>query len=513
MFAINLLDMKSFLICTILLSNLLFFNPVFAQTAAEPDLASAKAMLAENKYENARALLESQLTLFPDNFYLYWMHANATHQLGEPLVSYNSYEMAITLSKENQEVIMDYGRVLFNDGKFVKAVAQFDNILTHKKNESTYYEALVMKGYALYYMGDMKKSKQIMQSVLAEDSSLDYIKSFISDLEYVMAPYVNLGITHASDDQPLDIWESTLEAGFVSSRFFNPSLKVINYNFEMESPSHSLKVMVGNKFNFAKYGFSVNATAGMYQHFSSKESAWVGAINIDKKLLKDFSGFLQWERTPYLGTKYSGENMLMQDQFGGGLTYDSPRLFNMSVRYTNSQYENKNGVQSLGAWIVSRPFVAGISKWSFGYGISYANAKEVGFVPAADLESLSAQYPVGSQLPGVYTPYYTPSDEVVHSIIADVQLKLPVGFNFSTKATYGFRAENNVPLLFSQLDDNGTYGYKTTTYRAEYNPYTVKVGLDRQFSRKLGMNVFYKRQNAFYYSQDMLGFNLSFKFL
>lgn len=503
--------MKGFWIGLVPIICQLFTFSSFAQTSREPNIPAIQALIADQHLEEALVVLDKEIATAQDNYYLYWLQAQVCMQLGNTTRAYKCFDTALSVSNRNQAVLMDYGRVLFQHKRYTAAMVLFDEILRNRQAEAIYYEALMMKGYTLYYQGDLYKSKQIMQRLLADDPTLDYIQQFVADLTYLLAPAAQIGMEYASDDQPVEILENSINLGLARSRFVNPSFKIVN-NFFASNPSNdALKVLLGNTFHFQGQGLMLEGTLGFYQHFTQQKTSWLGGVKLQKRLADHLQSFVFWERSPYLGTRYSTTNSLLQHQYGAGLGYDNPQLFQVSMRFSQTQYDNKNSVASFGGWLVSRPLVLGITKWSVGYGFSYANAKELGYVPA---DGTTTDIPIGTPLPGVYAPYYTPDNEIVHAVIGEVQVQLPAKINFSVKATYGVDARNNVPLLYrAQENAQAEQAYTAYTYRALYHPLSINLRVAKQLTTNCGLQLYYQRQNTFYYSQDRIGVNLSFKFL
>lgn len=504
--------MKKMLLSILTVLICLATKPSFSQSSPKPNLELVKQLIAKNKYDQAHHLLHSYVKSNSNDPYVYWLYAHTSQKLGQKSLAYQNFKKAIALSDKNRNLNYDYANTLFSNGKYSKATKLFNDIITDSPSkDSLYYQALVMKGYSSFYQGNFNKSLQTMESVLAVDPSLDYIKTFMKDVRFLKAPFLKIDLDYAKDDQPLDTWKGTITTGFLGSQFFNPTVEINTFNFKTEESKSAVKASLSNVFLVPDIGIKLKATVGVYQHFTSKSNSLVGGLSMDKDLGKELTVKLFAERNSYIGTKFSASQIILQDQLGAGLVYDNPRAITINAQYGYSLFEDKNTIESIGAWFISKPIPTGLVKWRIGYAFNYANAKDMRYIPNGNTDELVQQYPVGSQLPGIYSPYYTPSEELIHSAIADLKLSITQSFNLNGKVTYGFQAENNFPMIFE--DQTIETEYKVTTYKGKYNPFTWRIGLDKDFSQKAMFSIYYQRQKTVYYKQDMAGISLYFKFL
>lgn len=499
--------------CCIGLLCLIFCLPIisFAQSAG-PDLQKVRTLVKNNKILQANILLDSYLKRYPKDPYVHWLYAHYSRQMGRKSTSNKHYEKAIQLSDGNRVLQMEYGRSLFKDKQLKKSLAVFDTLLQEAILDSLHYEALVMKVYNQYGLFDLEGTQRAIDSVLKVAPQFDYIKEVEDEIRLIRAPYLSIGTEYSTDHQPLNSLNTNLEAGMVKGKFFNPFLQVNNYNFKTDSSTNVLKANFGNIFILGTSGLKLKTSLGLVQNFSSNKNTIIAGVDLTKKLLGQLYANLGWNRNPYLGTKFSVMNPIVESKLTMGLAYTNPKVLELNLNYGVSSYDIGNTINAFSFWGMSGPIPTGPVKWNIGYGFSYANAKEIMYNPIFDTTGNLQILPENGQVIGEYNPIYTPSKETVHSVIGGLRFDFSSSFSWSSKVIYGFSGQNYVPQLFI-TDESEQDQYEPNLYLAKYNPLSFQTALSKEFSKFFSMNVQYQRQKTFYYVQDKVGMSLLFRFL
>ena len=157
-------------------------------------------------------------------------------------------------------------------------------------------------------------------------------------------------------------------------------------------------------------------------------------------------------------------------------------------------------------------------KVDLGYSLLIADSKEMRFSEDLPIKNTVGTTEIGTVIPGSYNPYFTPSNQLVHAILAGLKLKLAESVSVALNGNVG---------IYAQIDNPNTVYYGTATpgnpnrpinqgdiYLIEvtttYFPWELKAAMDWSISEKSLLTISYLHQTTIYFNSNSLNIGLKF---
>jgi len=293
------------------------------------------------------------------------------------------------------------------------------------------------------------------------------------------------------------------------SNVLHPEFEIKNYSF---NPSQqSLEAQIGNEFSFVNLALKMKLNLGIYKNFNDSNAGICG-IEINKKIAKKSNLQLGFSKKPYLGTLVSTTYTLLQNNIYTALDIENCKYIAIHVGYNNQYFEASNPIHTFSSWINSKAKPNSIFSTQFGYGFSYADSKTNLFESNQTLATAIANFGSNSTIDGVYNPYFTPKNQIVHALIGIVNYKPTKELSLSLKGNYGFYATCDNPYIYLDTDVLGNTVFTKSYYKANFNPSEIKGIVSYDFSSKFEASLAYNYQHTFFITETMLLFRLTTNF-
>lgn len=159
-------------------------------------------------------------------------------------------------------------------------------------------------------------------------------------------------------------------------------------------------------------------------------------------------------------------------------------------------YGDANPVMAAQAWLLAPLARAATYSLRAGYAVGWQDASESRWVGRNVGDTRGPFAPPGAVLPGRYDPYYTPHDQLAHSVIADAAVADGRGGWIKLSAAMGVHATELAPQQRSTGRGAGTIEFA----QRSYTPYRIEAGwwlplsdrtsitLDAEYSRSAFYN-------------------------
>jgi tetratricopeptide (TPR) repeat protein len=406
----------------------------------------------ENKIDQALLILEACEKTYPDKVDVIRLHGQALYWSKDFGATRNYFRASIERNPQLEILKLDYGRILFELNQLNEARIILNDYL---KAEPENAETHLILGKIAYWQGKRpKKSLQHLYAVHKHYPSNQEATDLIKEVRQNTSPYLKISSSRYTDSQPLEYIHTTIETGFYQSAWLQPSIQLQNRLFSEDLNAQHFQF--SNKSAFPKSKTAVLMRAGVFLNSWTNETPHTAGIEIRQQLSNNYELAGGIDRSPYLYTLRSLSSNVMQTNYSASIGRETGNKFKGKVTFQHQLFEDNNFVQWFSLWtlfpIASTPAI----QFDIGYAFLAAGSKENRFVlENPDDANLSPTAP-GNTYPGVFDPYFTPQKQIVHSLLAKIDLKLGSSVKISFNNNIGVFARIDNP----EFVQGGTGGTK-----------------------------------------------------
>ncbi|MDP9229842.1 MAG: hypothetical protein M3O67_04100, partial [Bacteroidota bacterium] len=120
---------------------------------------------------------------------------------------------------------------------------------------------------------------------------------------------------------------------------------------------------------------------------------------------------------------------------------------------------------------------------------------------------------VNSQVDGVYDPYFTPANQVIHSLLASATIHFSKTVNFTSRVSIGVVAHADNPILLEDRNPVNQYFINKTYSDLKYTPAEFVNDLRFQFSERFFLNADYTYSSLIFYKSHQANIQLKYLFI
>ncbi len=432
---------------------------------------------------------------------LYW-----TNRLPEAA---KLYHRAIRQQPAAANMQLDYGRILYETKQYPKAKEVLVPLL---QKEPDNVEALTMMGIMNYNENNLTPAAGYLNKVLATYPDNPTAKVFaqkIKALKAARAPYLNVYNTYRTDDQPLKWIENKVEVGSYRSALLSPSVQAVLWSTRDSTSGfrQHFEVLVGNKSTLLNQKLAIQLNAGGFKH-ATGTAAFVGNATLQYKLPKGFAIEAAGSRSPYFYTIASSRAAVLYSQVSGALLFQNTKGWQGRMQATENYFPGSNRIVGLSAWLLSRALTLGPVYVKGGYSFGYNDAQYNTYAPLLSATQIAAS---GKPVAGTYGAYFTPDQQLIHSLLLNADAKAGSRCWISLKGSVGVFAHAQNPYLFLNTDRSSLVIDKGF-YTERYTPFEVKGQVSYSLSDHVGLEGGYVHTKAFFYTANQAFANLKYSF-
>lgn len=465
------------------------------ELTAAKEFGKATTLLA--RYEKAHPTSTDAVRLHLQ--LLYWQH-----QLPEAATLYRRASRQQPAATSLQ---LDYGRILYETKQYAKAQAVLKPLLQLAPGN---VEVLTMLGIMQYQEGHLPQAAGYLRQVLVTYPTNPTATAFAEKIRVARAPYLQLYTTYRTDDQPLTWLENKLEAGSYRSALLAPSLQAVLWNTRdsLGGFRQHVEVLAGNKSSLLGQKLTVQLQAGVFKHAARQAPAAVGSATLLYKLPKGLALEAGGSRSPYFFTIASSRAAVLYSQVYGALLFQHTKGWQGRAQATEAYFAGGNRLVGLSAWVLSRALALGPVYVKGGYSFGYNDALYNTYAPVLSAAQAAA---AGQPVAGTYGAYFTPNQQLIHSLLLNADAKAGSRCWLSLKGSVGVVAHARNPYLFLNSDQAGLFIDKGF-YTERYTPFEVKGQVSYSLAKHLGLEGGYVHTKAFFYTANQAFTNLKYSF-
>ena len=486
---------------------MLSFTFTHAQVAADT-LSIAKKLKDKDQLKEAFALLSDFQKNHPDNLNAIWLSAQVAFWMHHIKTSEMLYEKAITANPKNYYLKLDFAKMLANAGEFDSALSLLNIYLAY---DPTNADAWLTITKIYYWQGNYNKAFTMAENIVKHNPNNKDAIDLLNDIMGAKSPWIKLNADYNSDDQPLKSIAPSIEAGVflhpLANLHFSGSAPFFIQN---DSASHAFIFQAGIKSDFNKEEIVTDISAGIANFPYKNSVAFIGGIAFEKTFIQHLLLTAQATRSPYFYSLSSIDTELVDNNYTASIAWKNQFTINGNAGYSINQFADGNIVSTFYAGIFSPLFKKQKLDFQFGYGYNYSNAKQNEFEPKQTLAEIISS--PGSNIAGIYNPYFTPDDQQIHSVIITADYHPTKKITMGASANYGFYATTQDPYFSLITQGTSITGVSKSYAQQKFSPVQAGYYILYQLSKKTILKASYQYHQTFFYTNNYVGISLKTSF-
>lgn len=471
---------------------------VHAQDKKETDTIELASNLAYSKqYTQALSLLRKLTIKDPNNIEALKLH-------GQILYWRNDFDEALLFYKKasvaNPILKLDYGKLLLELYRLNDAKAVFTDYL---KTDSNNVEALNSLGLIAHYQGHTQLAKKHFGKVKKIIPDNELANQHLAEIAEAARPNIHLYGSYADDSQPLSAVSSGADFDWYYNHLLAPKLNIQSRYFNTDAQKSNLyAVYLGNRIYSSALRLNFFLGGGLYTRPIDKKADFMWDAILNKKLANSFSLDITAAYKPYFNTVGSLQQHVAYHHYGASFFYNKADGWMWQIGYAAQQFNDRNTLQNLNAYIVSQPIKLGDVSFYLGYAFSYGSSKT---------DHFNATSTVAEAFAPVYIPYYTPKNELENAVLADLVYQPSKALKLAVKSRTGFYASSDRGYFFLEQDAGGATVIAKDFYSQKFSPFQINGQISYSFSASFTLNLGYTYSNTFFYRINTANLGLGLK--
>ncbi len=484
-------------------------NPVRLSAQVPSDtLAEAQRLRAEGSLPAAAVLLQAYLANHPDHGDAARLLAQTLYWLKRPTEARRQYEDALARHPDDSALRLEYGQMLVETNDRTRARQVVGPLLGVAAMNG---RAEAILGTLAYWNGDLAAARRLLRVAINADSTQSAVRRTLDEIAVITAPWLETGGELRRDDQPLHRSTANATIGWYPGPATSLSTRIMTEGLSVgDSLSDRVTMLTGRvTHNVPALRLSTEIAGGMLRR-SAGSSDWVGLLDLGVQLSRRFALHAAAERAPYLYTAASTSIPVMTNTFRATLQWAAPRGWLGEARVQAERYPDDNTVRTAYAWLLAPLVRRAGGDFQLGYSVTAQDADASRFVANEPSPPVAPGNP-NVVIDGYYSPYYTPSALLVHSLIAATSFRLSPTVDIRLNGGYGVVAHEDAP--FFSVAAGGTPTIIERGFaRRKFSPWNMRGAVGVNLSPALRLIADGQAGASAYYHYTTVGARLSYRF-
>lgn len=390
----------------------------------QPTLEEARRLQERGDLPAATLLLTRRVEANPQDADAWRLLGQTLYWSGRNPESRRAYEEALRVRPADPGLRLEYGRMLVETGRHARASRVLETI----RSGSTAAEAEALLGTSAYWRGDLTAARRRFRAALALSPAHEAARRQLTEIDALVAPWLETAASHRSDDQPLHRSAARIAAGWHLTPLNEVEVRLEPQRFGGAAAS----TLAAGEIAWRGFrpGPRLDASLALGGLRGPERSEWTGRAALGLRLPRGTTLSLSADRAAYLWTVASIDSPVMTDAARGVIGWQDPSGWIGESGYAVTRFEDMNRVRSAHAWLLAPIVRSDAVTLHGGYAFAWEDALESRFDP-------------GGVEPR-YAPYYTPEQVRVHSLAGALAVKAG-GIRVHAGGAYGFHALEHAP--------------------------------------------------------------------
>lgn len=462
------------------------------------------------EFAEAVRLLDPHVNLTPDDREavrilaqtLYWLHRRADAR--------RVYEEALGRHADDATLRLQYARMLAETGDRRRATEVLEPL---QEDPQFRPQADALLGAMAYWSGDFVGARRLLRRAMVDTTQLEARRQ-LAEIAAVGAPWSAMTTDLRTDDQPL----SRLDLQFAGGASIVPLLAITAKAGigQVESEHSVTRRIVSAEAGFSHYAPTIRLESegalGVLSR-GTDDADWTGRLRASFRLPSHVKLGITWQKEPYFYTAGSLQTPVMTRTISGAVALATPRgwLGEMSIQRT--RYPDANTLRTEYAWLMAPVARTPGSQLQLGYGVTLQDATENRFALVRPDQPWPPTDP-RFVADGHYVPYHTPADLVVHSVLANYEVRAGRA-RLRAGGSYGVRATDRVPVFQAPAIPvpGDSLAVERAFYSRTFTPWTARASVDFTMSQDLTVGLAGESTRSAFYTATTARAWLMYRFV
>ena len=460
-----------------------------ADSVRGPTVAEAASLRDRREFAAAAEMLRVILLREPENGDAARMLAQTLYWLGDSRGARALYEERMQKHPGDFTLRLEYARMLVETRADTRAMDILTPLLDVPEARG---RAAALTGTLYYWNGEYTRAKRHFIDALAADTGLFDARRQLSEINVASSPWIVVGASGLSDDQPLDRLQGEIEGGFYLNPLTTLSATARPMYFSTTDVASLTAVVAdaGISLSIPSSRLETRFGGGVVQRFDSGASPdWTGRASVTLRLPSHVFIEAHADRSPYFWTAGSVSVPSMTERAAIVAGLANPREWLAESAYRIERHEDGNQVRTAYAWMLVPLVRASGASFGAGYSISWQDSDE-------------------SRYGGTYFPYYTPENILTHSVLTSVTLRPSPKGTFRLNGSYGFAAREDAPRLVGVIELNQPIAF----VRRDFKPWNAQASYETALSDATSLTFAVQSMKTAFYRATSGGLRFTYRF-
>ena len=447
--------------------------PVAAQSDT---VRTALELRNSGRFAGAASLLRAYLAAHPTNGEVARLLSETLYWAKNSSAARAVAEASLVRHPEDASLRLQYGRMLVELGDATRA----REVLGPLRGTRDRGRAAGLLGTLAYWDGDLTEARAMFVESLRAAPDQPEIRRQLGEILELSTPWVGAGLTFKHDDQPIDVFDLTAEAGW----FATP---LVRFVARLEPMLFRLADSATRTVTTAEIGVSdyvppahaeVEVGAGGLQRSFGSAGDWRGRAGIGFRLPGHLTLRARGERSPYLYTEASLSTPVMTTTGTALAQLSTPGGWLAEAALQTQRFPDANSVSTAYAWVLAPVIHNSGGDLELGYSGAHQDAAASRFVLARTVQPFLPGDP-RFDFSGRYAPYYTPSQLTSHSMVGAATGRFSSAVTLRVNGSYALHAAENATTFVATGNPSPQQaGVKGVVARRAFTPWNAHAALE-----------------------------------
>jgi hypothetical protein len=485
-----------------------------AQSTAPTDtVAEARRLRDAGDYAAASALLGPYVASHPEDDGTARMAALMAYWAKDVTTARATYETAMARHANGIDLRVEFTRFLMDVGDTRRARAVITPVVeTAPRFLPGTRQAVTLLGTLDYWAGDFTRARRHFVEALRLDSADATARRQLREIDAASASWVSASGSGWHDDQPLDRATVDVEGGWFASPVTPLGVRIASSRFSHDGASETVSRAEATFRTFLPAArLDVSATGGVLSRTFDESSDWTASASLGVRLPGNVVLEGSFERAPYLNTVGSLATAVTTRSIAGTVRWRARNGWMADATVRREAFDDDNSMMSAYAWLLAPVVRRSGGELQLGYSFAAQAAEHSRFVPRPE----DVNFPPGnppSTVRGIYTPYYTPRDLRVHSLLLATALRPTPRWSLTANGSYGVHVRDDAPVLVV-IPNPPNASIVRAYYPREFTPWNARAALEGAATDAVRLALTAEHGKGAYYSFSTVGVRLTYTFI
>lgn len=460
-------------------------GPLAAQERGAAEILEARRLQEAGEHAAAAERLRRFLDEHPEEPSALRLLASALESAGDLRGAGEAYRAALRIRPHDPLLRLDYGRLLVDAGELERARRTLEPLAADPGAPSPLRaDALVELARVALGEGRAEAAEAHLRQALAAREDHAGALARLRALHRPRSPWLRAAGGVQDDDQPVDRREAGIRGGLRLFPWLAAELGA-EVRRLTSGPANETLTAAGASLRARWDLLNVEGRVrgGGFRRTGTGTGDWTAAAAVTVRGPVETLLRVEGAREPYLRTAASLEEETTALSIGGVLGRPDAAGWAGALAYREERV-GEFRIEDVSAWFLAPAVRQPVGTLRLGYRFHGADSNQSAFVSL-----LPRELDPRGRVPGRYAPAYTPRELRSHVVLAEVRHDREAAGSLRLEGSWGFRAEEESPLLVPALPGDPGAGTDLQFRRRSFVPWHVTGAVTIPVTPRLVLDV------------------------